>query len=271
MPSAEELQYAPYLKLQRARDHINDLSARNDAFLAERPFKLIERHHRKAGKTTYRVKADKPIPPEFSLIIGDAIHNMRAALDLVMFGMAGEIAPDIYFPFPKNADRMEAAIKKGHVQAAGKKVVEAIRLLKPYPDGNFGLNVIHALDIQDKHRLLILAGQRAVFTIGSGNDAILKPLLGENAEAAASTHVVLNGPEDTTLLTFHRRYTTRDLADSEQEAKVQPAFVITFGEGEITAPQPVPVLNALVSCANEAHAAVDTVIKAFLDPENTQS
>jgi hypothetical protein len=84
MLTADELLHAPGLKMERARHHINDFNTRIDAFLAERPSKLIERFQYQAGKRTLRVKAEKPVSEDFSLIVGDAIHNLRAALDLTL-------------------------------------------------------------------------------------------------------------------------------------------------------------------------------------------
>ena len=266
MRTADELKFAAGWKLKWARHHINKFVARSNAFLAERPFTLMERHQRKAGKTTYRVKVEKTMLPEFSLIIGDAIHNMRAALDIVLFEMAGHVEPKIAFPFPDKPDTIKAAIKERKVRAAGEKVVEAITRLQPYPTGEHLLYFIHALDIQDKHRLLILAGQRAVFTTGSGNDKILGPMLREYPKPGVN--IILDGPEETNLVTIRRPYVTRDLPDSENEAKVQPAFTITFGETEIFSGN--PVVNILRGLTDEAEAAVDAIIAAFLDPANNR-
>lgn len=112
-----------------------------------RPFKLFERHNRRAGKTTYSVNHSRPIPPEFSLIIGDAIHNTRAALDLLLFGMAGYVEPKMAFPFGEDAEKANKAIKDRKIRVAGNKVFEAMRCLQPYPGGKGGaLYVLHQLD-----------------------------------------------------------------------------------------------------------------------------
>src|SRR5207244_3719580 len=108
--------------------------------------KLMIDFKRKAGRIVFRTKTEKPIPPDFSLIIGDAVHNLRAALDLTLFPMACDRTrkPDrIQFPFARKLDGLKDAIDGGQVKFAGEKVVEAIRSLKPYPDGNkelYGLN-----------------------------------------------------------------------------------------------------------------------------------
>ena len=108
-----DLLHAPLLKLKRAEHHINDLSGQVNAFLAERPFRLMGYMGGNTGKFALRVKKDKAIPPEFSLIIGDAAHNLRAALDLTLFPMAMDRAPKVdrnQFPFAK--DDSDKAFKK---------------------------------------------------------------------------------------------------------------------------------------------------------------
>jgi hypothetical protein len=272
MLTADELKYAPYLKLERVRKHINDLKREVDALLAERPFKFMVRHHRKAGKRTHYVKVEKAVPPEFSLLIGDAVHNLRCALDLTLFPMACTRSPKpdrIQFPFAKDDSpkSMRMAIENGQVAFAGTEVVKTIQNLKPYPtgDGNGGLAAIQVLDNQDKHRLLIFAAERATFTIGSDNDRFLRPFIWKS-NPPVGTKVIMDGPEDINLLTVRQRYATRDLPDSEQEVEPQPAFEITFDQGE--ALPGFSVTQVLDTNAQEAQTAVDRMVAAFLDPAN---
>lgn len=269
MPTKEELLRAPLLKLERAGHHINDLATQIDTFLAEHPFKLLVRHNRKAGKQTFRTKAEKPVPDEFSLIIGDAVHNLRSALDLCLYQLAHSRAdkPDrIQFPFAKDdiPKTLAGAIKDGRVKFAGTKVVEAVQCLKPHPTGNPELCAIHTLDVRDKHRLLILSAGKAVFTTGTGNEEAIKGALGKSPKPGV--HIVLAGPHDEDILTINRPYVLRDLPTSEQEAKVQPAFQITFAEIDRGFGF---VLDTLVKGAKEARRAVDALIDAYLDPNNT--
>lgn len=267
MPTADELLYAPLLKLERARQHINDLNARVDEFLATKPFVLMERHERKAGRTAYYIKVKQPIPPEFSLIIGDAAHNIRAALDIVLFGMVGDREPKIQFPFPRDPtpEALKRAIKERHVEAAGEKVVETITRLEPNASGkDIALYLAHALDVQDKHRLLILAGHRAAVIIGYEGDELLRGIVPDDTPVGSI--FVLYALENADAFTIERTYATRALGDSENEAKTQPPFAITFGEREILRGIPV---GALAISAKEAERAVRELVSAFLDPDNT--
>jgi hypothetical protein len=269
MLTADELKYAPYLKLERACHHINDLDGQLKAFLAEKPFKIIIHYRRKTGERAFGIKTEKPIPPHFSVIIGDAVHNLRSALDLTLYPMACDTAdkPDrIQFPFAKDdtPKALKTAIDNGRVKFAGKKVLEAMRILNPSPTGNPVMWGIYALDNRDKHRLLILSRAVAAFTAGTGNEEAFKRFL--RRDIPDGTTIVLAGSDDEDLIKFQGRFVTRDLPDNEKEAEPQPAFEITFGDGQPFAHR--FVIEALVEGVHEVRSAVDALVAAFLDPAN---
>lgn len=92
-------------------------------------------------------------------ILGDCIHNMRTALDL----MASELArlnqqndKNVYFPFAASIDDFPDAIKNRHFDKCGQDAVDLLKTFSPYKGGNEKLRAIHDLDIQDKHTSLIL-------------------------------------------------------------------------------------------------------------------
>src|SRR6202162_3782872 len=90
------------LKLERAKHHINELNGHIDSYLADNPFEFFVRDDPKTNKRTYFIKTKKAIPQVFSLLIGDAVHNLRTALDILMFSMAGDKTPKpdaVQFPF----------------------------------------------------------------------------------------------------------------------------------------------------------------------------
>ena len=267
MPTADELLHAPLLKLERANQHINDLNVRCEAFLAQKPFKWMERINREAGKITYWVKTEMPIPEEFSLIIGDALHNTRAALDMVLYGMVGSVEPKVHFPVAREPtpESLEAAIDKGRIKVAGKKVVETVRRLEPYPTGDgTPLYTAHALDIRDKHHLLILTGRRAMFHTGTAHDEFIRPFIKGNVPAGKT--IVIDTADERVALTVNKPFVLRDLPVTEKEADVQPTFMITFGDSEGL--PGLPVVQVLRHCSKDTGIAVRAIVAAFLDPDN---
>jgi hypothetical protein len=266
LPTAREVGDA-YRKLERAQHHINDLSRRVDAFLAEKPFKLTVRHRRKASKMEFFVKTEKPIPPEFSLIIGDAVHNLRASLDLILYAFAYERAPSpdkLQFPFPRGDtdNALEGAISSGQVKFAGEKVADAVRALNPRPTGDRILSGIHTLDVRDKHRLLILSRQVADMTTGVLNELTTKH---SNITFAGPGIFRWTGPDNEPILKVGREYILKALPDTQEEAKVQPVFGISFGDPPFANE---PAIRTLVSAATQVRSALDKLVIAYLDPAN---
>jgi len=66
------------LKLARANRHIRDLENLFETFICENP------HRIEVDNNSVSVVFDKAIPSESSTIIGDALHNMRSALDILV-------------------------------------------------------------------------------------------------------------------------------------------------------------------------------------------
>jgi hypothetical protein len=92
-------------------------------------------------------------------IVGDAIHNLRSALDLMASELArinGRSDKSVYFPFSDSADTFDEAIKKKNFHRTGQDSVDLLREFSPYRGGNEDLRAIHDLDISDKHTALIV-------------------------------------------------------------------------------------------------------------------
>jgi hypothetical protein len=272
--SADALAFAPRLKIERAKHHIDDLDSKIAVFMQDRPFRLIIQHKPKAEEYIVASKRQKTIPNEWSLILGDAIHNLCAALDITLYAMAKDKAAspfEIMFPFVRKAESLEGRIKGTQVNFAGTYVVETIRALKPYPGGNEILSGLHRLDARDKHRLLILTGQVADFSgtmlqqLFSGTPGV--PPIGPE-QIARFLH---SDAEITPFFEGHgadyRAFHAFGMSDDfEQEADVQPPYRIAFGKG-----QPFefkPVIETLRACTDTVEQVVADLIEAFLSPGN---
>jgi hypothetical protein len=167
--------YAPKLKIRRAKQHINELWRSVEKFMHDRPFRIVIQHRPKLGEYLIVTKRYRLIPDSWSLIIGDAVHNLWSALDLTIYAMASDRAPDpheLMFPFVREEKNLVGRIESTQVNFAGTQVVEYIRWLKPYRDGHPILNGIFRLDARDKHRLLILTAQILDF-----NPTLLRALI----------------------------------------------------------------------------------------------
>jgi hypothetical protein len=269
----DDLAYGAKLKIRRAEKHINELWHSVENFMRGRPFRIVIKHRPKAGEYLIVTKRYKPIPDIWSLMIGDAVHNLWSALDLAIYAMASDKAPDphaLMFPFVREKESLVGKIKSTQVNFTGTNVVEYINALKPYRDGHPILSGIYRLDTRDKHRLLILAGQildfnqtslRAVVP-GSPNIEFLKPGVTLRFPHIDEDEIQLfKGFADYKAIeSFQGPWT-----DHEEEPYIQLPYRIAFGEGQPFEGMPViPTLD----CVYVIRGIVDRLIAAFRSPEN---
>jgi hypothetical protein len=147
------------LKINRARKHISDLNDHIAAYLSRDPYKLVvETDPEGSGNYSWVMRVSEEFPCDTSAYIGDTIHNLRAALDLLatsLVALNGGNTKDVYWPFGTDVTRFEKRIKKTHIDRAAPDIVDMIRAFKPYGGGNEALRGLHDLDIADKHKALI--------------------------------------------------------------------------------------------------------------------
>jgi hypothetical protein len=106
---------------------------------------------------TFFVLRELPeIPRAISLSIGDAVHNLRTALDYLACALVvhnGNTPKNVYFPIAETLARYqtESPSKTKGMALGTKKLIDD---LHPHGEGNSGFYALHLLDIIDKHRLL---------------------------------------------------------------------------------------------------------------------
>lgn len=260
MTPADILRY-PYLKVERAEYHINDLNGRIQAYLAQKPLRLVTRGEPKADREVHFIKEVIPLP-NFSLIIGDAVHNLRSSLDLLMFAMVGDRAKrpgNVQFPFAKRADSLVSTMKNREADLAGKKVIAEIEALKPYPGGNEWLSGLHSLDITDKHKLIIPAASSA--SMSSVEFARMVPGIVGHESVNMSIHQGATFISRRTGTRAVRLANRRNIRAGEYERDLQPTFQIIFDEGQpFSAHEVTAVLDELVAAVRDA---LSKIARAF--------
>lgn len=114
-----------------------------------------------------RVDATPPLA-EMSLLLGDAVHNMRSALDSLAWELChlGGNKPanpnQVYFPATLTESRWREAAE--HLKSMPPAFIERIRCNQPYladPPANHSLAVLAKMSNQDKHRGMIAARANA--------------------------------------------------------------------------------------------------------------
>jgi len=146
----------PRQKLRRAAAHIKALEGAIAEYFAT-DWYTCDFVRNPEGQYSLKVVV-RGSPQDFGLIVGDVVHNLRAALDLLAVEVVARNSgnsKNVYFPFADSAENLDEMIKRRNFHRSSPADQEAIRQLKPFRGGNHLLRSLHDLDIQDKHHSLI--------------------------------------------------------------------------------------------------------------------
>jgi hypothetical protein len=149
------------LKIERANHHIDDLEARTSAFAADECHTVTVEHDTNAGYDLLKLTVAKSVPDGFALIIGDAMHNLMAALDFAIgdieFATTGERDRYTKFPIYETREKLETSVNGGLKHKIPPAIINHIvDTIQPYSGGNGdSIYALYRLDIEDKHKILI--------------------------------------------------------------------------------------------------------------------
>jgi hypothetical protein len=151
-------------KIKRAKKHIEDLQAELIAFDETDPYLVRAENDPQTGELVYRVVKATPVPIAVSILAGDAIQNLRSALDhlayQLVYAAVGGVPSNfkhIYFPILKG--KRDKAACEGKIKGAMDAVLEAILAMEPYEGGKgHEFWILDGLNNTDKHRLLLTVG-----------------------------------------------------------------------------------------------------------------
>ncbi|MCA1701809.1 MAG: hypothetical protein LC808_00475 [Actinobacteria bacterium] len=170
-------------KIRWARAHLAELKQSISRVLApDRQTFTLERDVQ-AGDYVLRVHGLPTVDPEWVLIAGDCLHNLRSSLDHLAWQLVlldgGQPNRDTNFPVKQNAfnkagQRAPARIKP-HIRRAD--IRDLVEQMQPYSapqlpnPGPFVMEhplwLLHDLDITDKHKLLlVIVAMPQVSTLG---------------------------------------------------------------------------------------------------------
>jgi hypothetical protein len=156
----------PRLKLDRAESHIEDFHEVLRVLLDNHRETVTVESDASSGEMQCVMVEPLLLPDELALIAGDAAHNLRSAWDHLAVLLIERTNQNLrtQFPLGKNVDAFEEQLTKYGFRGCSADVIKAIRDLKPYRSngGNAAFCDLHALDILDKHRLVIAVGEPEV-------------------------------------------------------------------------------------------------------------
>jgi hypothetical protein len=149
-----------FLKIRRARYHIDTANEFMKRFFNRKPYKIIDRVERD-GQARYRIlrfEQQRDIPPEIALSIGDICNNLRSALDHLLWQLWLLNDPSfdriVFFPICDTEDIFKTKRIWGFIKGLSDVQRTILESLQPYKTGKPALSWLRDVNNSDKHRLI---------------------------------------------------------------------------------------------------------------------
>jgi hypothetical protein len=240
------------LKLQRAKEHLRQLHVAVNEFHKSGAYSVQIDHDRQPGTVYGILRITGEPSPLIGAIAGDAIHNLRSALDHLacelVIANGGTVTSRTQFPI--FADSAKFAVSAGaQIHGAADLTRVAIERIQPYtrpPAEEHPLWLIHRLDIEDKHKTLLVVA-------GRGESLELKTDQGENLPVRWAESLPFPLKDKTVL------FQTAPSLMPRADVKVQVRFAIEVAlhePGSANTASIVPLVHDLIE-------STENVVSAF--------
>lgn len=252
--------FGAILKIDRANRHVHEIESEIRAFKNRNPFGLYCEEEPGSGDLVYKISIKEDVPILLSAPIGDCIHNLRAAFDIVACQIVtlgnGRVSSQTQFPIFSSSKKFRSKVGR-NLQGASQAAISVVERLQPYQgEHNQALWAIHRLDILDKHRMIIPVGA-AHSALGIDVSKTMSGLMGQKVNFP----VVSLRPEDRQFplkdgaVVFRVRGAARNgMVDDEDH---QITIDVAFGEKQIVDGEPVvPTLRQLIQFTSAAVASI---------------
>ncbi len=252
----------PKLKIKRAEAHIKELHRAHKVYRESNPYEVFTETDLNAGQLVYKLRILKPIPQEFSTIIGDVIQNLRAALDHTACCLAIQKNPtvninDVSFPIARDIQEFNSRAKKT-IRKLAPEAIAFIKALKPYKGGNDKFWQLHRLGVRDRHRLLLptWAGRGRVAV----KPILANPQTGEEIEFPYFWIVPKDRFEPLEDGTDVFRTPIPD-GDRAIDDTIKVEIDVAFGDGEVVIAEPID--QTLLQLRDLVEGVITSVEKRF--------
>jgi hypothetical protein len=236
------------LKAQRAKRHISEFKAVFD-YLASTDFcKVTPQPNDDSTAYFLRVEA-APLPADFSLIVGDCVHCLRASLDHLATQIVFEATganKRIHFPMHETRDNLVDMVAKSPIKDAFPEGADIIlNEINPCSSGNALLWQAGRLNNIDKHnQIVVVAGVTTVELerFSDENNNVF-----ENCAVSLRNGTIFNPVSSQTPFKI--------------EGKITPALEILFGPPVLEREQ---VLQTLIKMHDSTTNAINAIEPEYL-------
>ena len=252
-------------KIERAEKHIRDLQLASQAFFDSRPYEIIAEKNSDTAERTYYLGDIAEVPAEIIAICGDALHNLRSALDYLAFQIIRtrtKPSERSAFPIAKSSTIYMSSKARREIEVARPDAIKYIDTLEPYKGGSDALWRLKELDDIDKHRLLLAVGTRytARRATPSERERLRKGFVGSHPGQPVPTFVgMLLAVKNVRMLKRGDELFT--IPESEVEPYMQFSFNIAFNESGICEGEPmIETLHQMVKLVRRIVAECESFL-----------
>lgn len=151
------------LKVQRANKHIADLDAAISALKENYTATVVPNSDTGHQDLIHAIPEFAEAAHNMALIAGDAIHNLKTALDYAWVSTLRKLVPTANFdcakfPVYPSRQELESALNGVSINATSNSALFDLLVsdIQPFEKGHNGvIYALHKLDISDKHLLLL--------------------------------------------------------------------------------------------------------------------
>ena len=155
----------PRAKIERAKKHVREFEAAVAGLVVSsttHPDVIVTESEPKSGNVRYKLAKIPCVPDQVTAIAGDAIHNIRSSLDLLMSQLVKRRTGQpgsIYFPSGSTREKFEARCNSEVKPCVDEDSLKLIMATEAYRGGaGDAAWRVHRLDIEDKHRVIYELG-----------------------------------------------------------------------------------------------------------------
>lgn len=243
-------------KFERAFSLVDDLEQQISDYLESQPVEITEFTEPGSGDLVVTARARVRPPTEWSILVGDSLHNARSALDHLAWQLVelhGGSPGKSRFPFKESSVGFGEELRKA-LPKVPFELRDQVRALQPWRGGDDDLWLLHHLDIVDKHRLLVpvVAANRGILVHFSAEWPGKAPVHMDPVELLSQDRrsELIDGAE-VYRESAHAR--ASDDPASPIRTRTSVTFAVIFGEGTEAAGQlVVPFVRDLVQHARDA-------------------
>jgi hypothetical protein len=233
------------LKVERANHHIRDAERQIDIFVKKNFHGIIRQSNTDSTVHVFTMAPQNQFPDGIGVKIGDAVHNLRCALDHLTWEVVGRddgVQHDkLYFPTGKSGDDFVGACKG--IKNISQKVRTMFMNLEAFIGGTGeALYVLSKLDNSDKHRIItpvIKITKVKKFIVRNRKGEVLKRIDWEFDFVQGESFTIDSGSEGSYI-------------DFDNDSEVSTD--ILFGDVELISYEPV-----LPTLAQISHAVLNTI------------